>query len=224
MGEVIGQTLPLALGVALSVVPIIAVILILFTPKAKSNSIAFVVGWMIGILVVGGIVLALGDVASDDGGGESTVSGVVKLVLGLLFLALAVRYWRSRPKEGEESEMPAWMGALDDFGAGKSLGIAWLLSGVNPKNLALTVAAASVIAAGGLSTGEEVAALAVFTILASLTVALPVLVYLILGDRAEDGLISLKDWLSVNNAVIMAVLFLVFAAKLIGDGITILSG
>ena len=81
MGEVIGQTLPLAVGVALSVVPIIAVILILFTPKAKSNGIAFVVGWMIGILVVGGIVLALGGVASDDGG-ESTVSGVVKLLLG----------------------------------------------------------------------------------------------------------------------------------------------
>jgi threonine/homoserine/homoserine lactone efflux protein len=223
MGDVIGQILPLAVGVALSAVPIIAVILILFTPKAKSNGIAFVVGWMMGILVVGGIVLAFGDVASDDGG-ESTVSGVVKLLLGLLFLALAVRYWRSRPKEGEESEMPAWMGALDDFGAGKSFGIASLLSGVNPKNLALTVAAASVIAAAGLSTGEEVAALAVFTILASLTVALPVLVYLILGDRAEDGLISLKDWLSVNNAVIMAVLLLVFAAKLIGDGITILSG
>lgn len=74
-----------------------------------------------------------------------------------------------------------------------------------------------------MSTGEEIGALAVFVILASLTVALPVIVFLILGDRAEAGLTSLKDWMAQNNAVIMAVLFVVFGAMLIGDGITILS-
>jgi hypothetical protein len=223
VGEVIGQLLPFAVGVALSPVPIIAVILILFTPKAKSNGGAFVAGWIIGLAVVGAIVLALGGIASEDDGGESTTSGVIKLVLGLGLLALAVKNWRSRPKAGEEAEMPAWMAGLDGFGGGKSFGIGALLSGVNPKNLALTIAAASVIASGGLSTGEEIGALAVFVILASLTVALPVIVFLILGDRADAGLTSLKDWMAQNNAVIMAVLFVVFGAMLIGDGITILS-
>ena len=59
--------------------------------------------------------------------------------------------------------------------------------------------------------------------LASLTVVIPVVAYLILGERAEAGLTSLKDWMAHNNAAIMAVIFLIFGAKLIGDAITILS-
>ncbi len=223
MGGVIGEILPMAVAVAASPVPVIAVILILFTPKARSNSVAFLFGWVLGLTVVGGIVLIAGDFASDDSG-ESTASGVVKLILGLVFLLLAVRNWRSRPKEGEDPEMPGWMATIDDFGAGKSAGIAAVLSGVNPKNLALTVAAAATIAAAGLTTGEEIGAFAVFVAIASVTVAAPVLVYLIMGERVEDGLNSLKEWLIANNNTVMAVLFVVFGAKLLGDGISILSG
>jgi hypothetical protein len=47
MGEAIGQSLPLAIGVALSPIPIIAVVLMLTTPRARSNGPAFVVGWLV---------------------------------------------------------------------------------------------------------------------------------------------------------------------------------
>ncbi len=223
MGSVIGETLPVAVAVAVSPVPIIAVILMLVTPKARTNSVAFLFGWLLGLIVVGSIVLIAGDVASDDSG-ESTVSGVVKLVLGLLFLLLAVRNWRSRPRAGEDPELPGWMAAIDDFGAGKSAGIAALLSGVNPKNLALTVAGAATITSSGLTTGEQIGAFVVFVAIASITVAAPVLVYLIMGERVQGGLNSLKDWLIASNNTVMAVLFVVFGAKLLGDGISILGG
>ncbi len=222
MGNVIGEVLPVAVAVAVSPVPVIAVILMLFTPKARTNSVAFLLGWLLGLTVVGSIVLIAGDVASDDSG-ESTVSGVVKLVFGLLFLVLAVRSWRSRPKAGEDPEMPGWMAAIENFGAGKSAGIAALLSGLNPKNLALTVAGAATIAAAGLTTGEEIGAFAVFVAIGSVTVAAPVLVYLIMGERAQGGLNSLKEWLVANNNTVMAVLLVVLGAKLLGDAITILS-
>jgi hypothetical protein len=222
MGPVIGDILPLAIGVAISLVPIIAVIIILFTPKATTNSVAFLLGWLLGLIVVGSIVLLAGDVASDDSG-ESTVSGVVKLALGLLFLLLALRNWRSRPKAGEEAEMPGWMATIDQFGAGKSAGIGALLSGVNPKNLGLTAAAAATIAAAGLTTGEQIGTFAIFVAIASVTVAAPVVVYLIMGERAQGGLDSLKEWLIANNNTIMAVLLLVLGAKLLGDAIRILT-
>ncbi|MCH7617292.1 MAG: GAP family protein [Chloroflexi bacterium] len=222
MGSVIGEILPLAVGVAISVTAIIAVILILFTPNARTNSVAFLFGWVLGLTVVGGIVLIAGDFASDDSG-ESTASGVVKLGLGLLLLLLALRNWRSRPKKGEGAEVPAWMATIDDFGAGKSAGTAAILSGVNPKNLALTVAAAATISAAGLTTGEEIGAFAVYVAIASFTVAAPVLVYLIMGERVQGGLNSLKEWLIANNNTVMFVLLLVFGAKLLGDGISILN-
>ena len=223
MGEAIGQALPFAVGVALSPVPIIAVILILFTPKARTNSISFLFGWMLGLAVVGGIVLFLGDIATGDSGGQTATSGVIKLVLGLLLLLLAVHNWRSRPENSEEAQMPKWMSALDNFNAVKSAGIAFLLSGLNPKNLLLTAGATIAIATSGLSSGNKGVALAVYILIASITVAAPVLTYLIMGEKADAGLTSLKDWLGTNNAAVMAVLFLVFGAKLLGDGISILS-
>jgi hypothetical protein len=219
--SVVGEFLPQAVGVAISPIPIIAVILMLFTPRARSNGIAFVLGWVFGLVVVGGIVLAAG-VASSDGG-ESTTSGIVKVVLGVLLLLLAVRSWRSRPAPGDEAEMPGWMDGLDSFTPLKSAGIAALLSGLNPKNLALTAAGMASVSGADLSTAEEIGALAVFVAIASISVAGPVIVFLVWSDRVQPALTSMRDWLAVNNAAVMAVLLLVIGAKLLGDGISILA-
>jgi hypothetical protein len=54
MGAAIGQILPEAIGVAIS--PIIAVVLMLATPKGEGNGLAFLVGWLIGLGLVGVIV------------------------------------------------------------------------------------------------------------------------------------------------------------------------
>jgi hypothetical protein len=226
MGEVVGQILPLAIGVALSVVPIIAVILMLFTKRAKTNSIAFLGGWLLGLAVAGGVGLAIADAsgAADDSGQVSDGVGIVKAVLGLGLLFLAYRNWQKRPKDGETAEMPGWMASIDKFSAPKSLGLAALLSGVNPKNLALTLAAATTIAAADLTSGQQVGVLAVFILLASLTVAAPVITYLVVGHKADDALNAMKTWLIAHNDAVMAVLFLVFGVKLFGDGITILAG
>ena len=210
-----------AVGVAISPVPIIAVILMLFTPKAKSNSVAFLIGWLFGLVAVGTIVL-LADVASSDGG-ESSASGGLKVALGVLFLVLAAKNWRNRPAPGEEAEMPKWMASIDGFTPLKSFGLAALLSGVNPKNLALTAAAAASISATSLSSGDQFVVLGVFVVLASLTVALPVCFYLAMGHKADATLTTWKDWLGANNATVMMVLFVVFGVKLLGDGLGILS-
>src|SRR5215203_2825925 len=110
MGPAIGEILPLAIGVAISPVPIIAIVLMLGTPRARSNGLAFVVGWVAGLTIVGGALLALasGNSQADDGGPETWVS-IVKLVLGLLFMLLAVRTWRGRPSAGQKAAMPKWM-------------------------------------------------------------------------------------------------------------------
>ena len=224
MGEAIGDILPLAIGVALSPVPIIAIVLMLGTPRARSNGPAFALGWVAGLAVVGGVVLALAsdNAQADDGSPETWVS-VLKLLFGLLFLLLAARTWRGRPREGEEAAMPKWMQAIDAFTAGKSLGAGFLLSGINPKNLALTIAAAAAIAQTGVSGGESAVALAVFILVGSLTILAPVAVYFLLGARAPAILNELKTWMAAHNAAIMTVLLLVLGAKMVGDAISGLS-
>jgi Sap-like sulfolipid-1-addressing protein len=224
MGRAIGEILPLAIGVAISPVPIIAVVLMLGTPRARSNGPAFALGWVAGLTFVGAVVLALasGNAQGDDGDPESWVS-VLKLVFGLLFLLIAARTWHGRPRAGQEAAMPKWMQAIDTFTTGKSLGFGVVLSGVNPKNLALTIAAATAIAQTGISGGEAAGALAIFILLGSLSILTPVAIYFALGGRAAAILDDLKTWMAAHNAAIMTVLLLVLGAKLIGDGIAGLS-
>ena len=221
MGAAIGEILGNAVGVAISPVPIIAVILMLFTAKAVSNSLSFLAGWVIGLSVAGAIVLALGLESSE--GGESTTSGWIKIVIGVLFLGLAWKQWSSRPVGDEAPTMPGWMQTIDQFTAPKSFGIGFLLSAVNPKNLGLTIAAMSKVTAAGLSTGEEIGTLVVFVVIASLTVAAPVVLNLILGSKAQSALNTKTDWLAENNNTVMTVLFVVLGAKLLGDGIAVVA-
>jgi len=223
MWQVIGDLLPSAVGVALSPVPIIAVILMLGTPRARSNGPAFAVGWVLGLVIVSVVVVLVASGSDDPDSGSSTAVDWIKVVIGALFLLLAFGQWRKRPKPGEQAEMPKWMSAIDRFTAGKSLGLGALLSGANPKNLALTLAASASIAQAGLSGGETTVAIAVFVVIGSVTVAGPVLFYVFASARAAAPLDSIKQFMSRHNAVIMFVLLLVLGAKLLGNGIAGLS-
>ena len=223
MGQAIGDILPSAIGVALSPVPIIAVILMLGTPKARTNGPAFAAGWVIGLVVVSVIVLLVAGDSDDTDSGSSTAVDWLELVLGVLFLVMALMQWRKRPQPGVESVMPAWMSAIDSFTPGKSLGLGAALSGANPKNLALTLAAAASIAQAGLDGGDSAVAIGIFVVIGSLTVAGPVLFYVLAKGRATKPLAEIKDFMAAHNAVIMMVVLLVLGAKLIGNGIAGLS-
>jgi hypothetical protein len=114
--------------------------------------------------------------------------------------------------------MPKWMATIDTFTPGKSFGLGALLAGVNPKNLALTLAASVSIGQANLTGAEPWFTLLVFVVIASATVAGPVLYFLMAGASAERTLTSGKVWLIANNATVMAVLFVVFGAVLVGQG------
>ena len=91
MRSVIGDLLPLAIGVALSPVPIIAAILMIMSKNAGGAAKGFAVGWVAGILIVTTVVTLLAGSLSDSGDEDPTASSTswVKIVLGLALLALA---------------------------------------------------------------------------------------------------------------------------------------
>lgn len=221
MGEAIGSTLGLAVGVAISPIPVAAVILMLFSERARSNSVAFMVAWIIGIAAVTSIVVALPGLEADDAT-PSTTAGWVKLVLGVLLLAAGVHQWRGRPGPDADVAVPGWMTRIDELRPAAALGLGFVLSALNPKNLLLAAAAGATIASLSLSTGETVGAIVVFTAIAALTVVVPVVAYLLAGARLDPTLDSTKAWLIDNNTAVMAVLFVVFGMNLIGDGLQIL--
>jgi len=217
----IGEILPLAVGVAISPMPMIAVILMLFSKRAKLNSMAFLFGWVVGLVAVCWAVLSIaGTQDFSPGGTPSTASSVIRLLLGGLLVFAAARQWKSRPKPGEQATMPMWMRTLDSFTPGKTLGLALLLSGLNPKNLSLTLAAALDVAQASLGGFENAVMLGVFIIIGSITVAGPVAAFLVMGEKAAKVLDGWKVWLTQNNATVMFVLLLVIGMVVLGKGIS----
>ena len=56
-------------------------------------------------------------------------------------------------------------------------------------------------------------------IVGSLTIAVPVVHYLVGGEHAKTELDKIKAWLGVNNAAVTIVLFVVFGVDLIAKGL-----
>ncbi len=225
MGEGIAEVLTFAVGVAVSPVPIIAVILMLFSARARVNGPMFLLGWVAALAIVSFAAYFAAD--AGDPSTDSTASDTISwgtLVLGALLLALALRNWRKRPAPGAQPDMPSWMGGIEDLAPGKALGLGLLLAAVNPKNLILTVGASTGLAQLGLGTADAVVSLIVFVAIGSLTIAVPVAYYLLGGDSARAALDGMKAWLTTHNDAVMAVLFLVFGVKLIADALAPLTG
>ncbi|MGZ5351040.1 MAG: GAP family protein [Actinomycetota bacterium] len=221
--QAIGDFLPAAVAVALSPIPIVAIVLVLGTPRARSSGTAFAVGWVAGLAAVSVIVVVvLG--GGDPDSGSAAAADWLKIGIGVLFLLMAAKQWRTRPKAGAEPATPSWMASLDSLTPFKALGLGAALSGANPKNLALTLAASASIAQAGLDTTDTAIAVAVFVAIGSVTVVGAVLAYLVAHDRAIGPLATIKGFMLANNNVIMMVLLLVLGAKLIGDGVAGLSG
>lgn len=224
MGEAIGEVLAPAVGVAISPVPLIAVVLMLATPRGRTNGIAFTAGWVFALAAAVTVLVAIGaGGGADDGGEPADWVFWVKLAVGVLFLLLAAAQWHGRPRGGEEAALPGWMSTIDGFTAAKSAGLAVVLAVVNPKNLALVLSAAVSIAGASSATGDRVVAGLVFVAIASLCTAVPLGVYLVGGTKAAATLDGWKSWMAAHNAAIMTVLLLVLGTKSVGDALSGLS-
>jgi hypothetical protein len=220
MAEAIGHSLPLAIGVALSPVSIIAVVILLTSSRARSLGPVFVLGWLLGLVVVGAIVLVVVGPSGAGSSGQRTrwVSWVM-IVLGLLLVVEAGRRLGGRSGGGEEIPLPAWLGAIDRLKPAVALGGGVLLGGVRPRSLLLVVGGAVAIAQTGIGGGQQAIAYAVFAVVATIGVGAPVVLYFAMGTRSAKLLGRFKGWLGRHHAVVMAVVLLVIGMTLIGDGI-----
>jgi hypothetical protein len=219
VGELLGQLLPPALGVAISPVPVIAAILMLLAPRAGGTSSGFLLGWVGGIAGVAVAVVVLAGVAGIGGtGGPSPAVSWISLGLGVLLVVLGVREWRGRPADGEPAPLPGWTAAVDTLTPVRAAGLGAALAAVNPKNLSMAVAAGVAVAGAALPAGPTALALGVFTVLAASTVAAPVLAHAVAADRMAEPLDALRRRLVQDNAAIMAVLLSVIGVVLIGKG------
>ena len=211
-----GEVLPLALGIAASPFPVIPVILLLFTDRPRAAAWSFLSGWLLGVGVPAAVFVLLAEVVDQTADTPSWASWL-RIVGGAALVAYGVKQWLGRAADGEQ---PAWMRSISSATPAAAFRVALVLSAANPKVLLLAAAGGLAIGADDFTARGDVAAVVVFTLVASVSVAVPVLAYTLLGDRVLQPLGVARDWLVRNNAAVMAVVLVVIGFLLLIKGIT----
>lgn len=223
MLQELSASLTEAVGIAISPVPIVAIILVLLSARAKVNAPFFAAGWAIGLIAATsiGYFLIGADSSGSDSKSPSEASLILQLVLGVLFALLAFIEFRKRRRPGAPAKEPKFFAKLDNLTFYLALGLGLVLAVANPKNLPLALMGGAEMAGAAGSGGGAVAAIIVFALIASSTLILPTLVVLLLGKRVEAPLNDIKNWLLHHNSAIMVTLFALLAAKALSDGLTL---
>ena len=212
----LSETLPFAIGVAASAVAVIALVLILQGSRALPSGLSFTLGWVLGVGVVCAVGVAFGLAVSDD---PARWAQWLKTLLGALLLIAAVRKWRQRVPSGQEPTPPKWMSGLQDSAPGKAAVLGFLLGGINPKNLMLTLGAAATLGAAGLSSSELWITGIAYVIVASVTVLVPMGIYVLMRSKADALLANLGEWMKSNSDAITIVVLVIFGVKLLLGGL-----
>lgn len=224
LNTIIGEILPLTLGIAISPLTIVAVMLMLLSAQAKRTGPGFLIGWVLGTTLPVSLFVFFAGLLPPrtDATGPNPVQAAVHFGLALLLILIAVKAWRGRPAPGETAPLPKWMAAIDSFSFGRALALGLLLSVPRPKNLLIAASAGVIIGGAGLPSGAAVTAVVVFVLCAVSTVLIPVVAYFLAADRLRAPLESAHQWLVRENAVITTVLLAVIAVLMLGKGIAAL--
>ena len=215
LGSELTELIPLALVITLSPLTIIPGILMLHTPAPRPTSLAFLVGWILGI---GGLTAVFVLVSTALGGlnTQPAWAPYVRIVIGAALIVFGLYRWLTRNRS---EHTPKWLTSMTSIGPPRALVTALVLVVVNPKVLFMCAAAGLAIGSAGLGTTGAWTANAVFTAVAASSVALPVLAYLVAGERLDEPLTRLKDWMEAQHATLVAVILVVIGVMVLYKGI-----
>jgi threonine/homoserine/homoserine lactone efflux protein len=206
-----------AVGVALSPLPVLAMLLVLAGRRPGSAGCAFWLAWTIGVAVptIAFVAAAERAGATDD---DSSAIAVGEIAVGIVFFAVALRLAVTR-RRARPGAVPAWLEALDRTGPSRAAGLALVLSSANPKNLALMLTAAVAIAQAGDGNGNLTLATAGFVSLAASTVSLLLLGSVSLKRRSGNALARLRAAVADHDRAIAMILGFVIGVFFVLDGV-----
>lgn len=227
MGDLIGKLMPLAIGVAVSPIPLLAVLIMLTSQRAMKNAVTLICGWVMVIVTIGlgGLLIFIGREFKGIGGTGGHVDDVANLVVGGILLLLGVaRYLRQRKGVARDSGVSRLLEIIDRIKPSNAflLGVGTVV--VNPKNILVTLSAVGLILASGLGFGNSFLALLVFVGVSTSSLALPVALCLVSPRRSADILAKWKEWLLRHNKEVVAYLLLFLGLLLMVTGLLGLLG
>lgn len=222
--DVLGVLLPIAIGVAFSSVPIMAMIVLLLSPRGQASGLFYLIGYAAGLAAVTvGFTAGLRAIPRGDAPPSQLWVGVGEIVLGGIAVGVAVvsfaRERRRRRDVDAPPAMPRWLQRLGRVGSGPALLVGLALN-ARPKALVLATAAALALNAVELTPLAWTVDTAVYLAIGLSTVAAPVIVVWRSGARARPVLERAREWLARNSYIVTSVVVVMVGVVLIGDGLS----
>jgi hypothetical protein len=211
------DVVPFALATAVSPLPLLALLVVLLTPRAVPNGLAFALGWAAALLAVATLTVA---VLGADAGFDGSSAGVraFEVAAGAGLVALAIWQWVRRPRGDARRVDPRWLVLADRCTPPRAFALGGVLVLGNPKNLALTVAAASAVAGAGSASSDRFWALALFAVLGTAGLAIPLALRITLGQRAAGILTRWRRWLVLHGTPAACVVVALIGVLLVARG------
>ena len=214
-GSALTELVPLGLVIALSPLSVIPAVLMFHTPRPRPTSLAFMVGWFVGLAALTSLFL---EVSSLFGGLDKPPrwASWVRIVVGVALLIFGGYRWATRNRS---AHTPGWMRSLGSATPLRAAATAAALTALNPKVLFVSAAAGFDIGTAGLGSSRAWIAVAYFVAVAGSTVAIPVLAYVVSGDRLDEPLRRLKDWMERQHSALVAGILIVIGLLVLYKGI-----
>lgn len=194
--------LVLALGLAVQPWSVLASVLLVSSERGLAKLVAFVVGWVVALLVVAAVTVAVYPASPSRASGSPAASWV-EIVAGVLLAGWLLVRWRRPTPASTNDAQPRWMGRIDSMSPVLALALGAFLP-----NYVLVVAGVDEALSSGLTRGWLVVATLGFVVVASFGVAAPLGVLVVRRDDAPAVYERWRDWLVSHGR---AVLFLVGA-------------
>ncbi len=215
-GSVLATLIPLALVVAISPLSIIPAVLALQTPRPRPTGLAFLSGWLLGLAALTAVFVVSSDALGALRNSPPAWVSWLRIVLGLALIGYGIYEWLTRRRH---TESPKWMRTFATLTPARAGLTGLVLVIVRLEVLTMCALAGLAIGAGGLGMAANWITATIFVVVAGSTVAIPVLAYAGAGDRLNEPMARLKDWMERNNAALLAAILLVIGLMVLHNGV-----
>ncbi len=212
-----GSVLFYALVAAASPLELAATLVVIKSERPRTNSIAFLVGFLAGTTIAAVLGLILGQAAVERLDAHETLEGVVVLLIGLALIAAGLAELRNQGSDtGRGAAMLARLGHVRP---GTALSMAALLGFGGPKRLALAFLAMASVSKADLGALEDLMLLALYIAVATLLVSVPVGIVVIGGSRAAATIARGETWLQTHAKLLRVWLAIGLGVALVLDAL-----
>jgi Sap, sulfolipid-1-addressing protein len=155
--------------------------------------------------------------SSTNPGEDTSYAEVIFLIFGLLLLILAVRNFLG--EDDPDAPPPKFITILDKMGPVKLFGVGVAISLIQFRFITLVLVGATVIAEARLTITENLISVLWLALLMVWPMLIPVVVFLVLGERREVAMKSMRMWLTRHTRMINVVVLGVFGILLLVIGL-----